>query len=102
MTLSETDLHENDVVFVSFASAGRDADADVRPDEFDISRPAFRHLSFGHGRHGCPGSQIAKEQVRITLEILIRELPGLRLARTDVTMAPTLIHRSPEELFLAW
>ncbi|MEV2266884.1 cytochrome P450 [Nonomuraea africana] len=102
VSLSGTELHEDDVVFVSFASAGRDADAHERPDEFDISRPALRHVSFGHGPHGCPGSQLAKEQMRITLEILIRELPGLRLARTDVTMAPTLIHRSPEALHLAW
>ncbi|GAA3471521.1 cytochrome P450 Cyp144 [Nonomuraea roseola] len=102
VTLSGTELNENDVLFVSFASAGRDADANARPDEFDITRPALRNLSFGHGPHGCPGSQLAKEQVRITLEMLIRDLPGLRLARTDVTMAPTLIHRSPEELFLAW
>jgi cytochrome P450 len=102
VTLGETELHADDVIFISFGSAGRDADADLRPDEFDISRQAFRHLSFGHGPHGCPGSQIAKEQVRITLEILIRDLPGLRLARTDVTMVPTLIHRSPEKLFLAW
>ncbi|MET7999898.1 cytochrome P450 [Nonomuraea glycinis] len=101
VTLSGTELHEGEVVFVSFASAGRDADAGVRPDEFDITRPA-RHVSFGHGPHGCPGSQLAKEQVRITLEILIRVLPGLRLARTDVTMAPTLIHRAPEALFLTW
>ncbi|WP_113702076.1 cytochrome P450 [Nonomuraea lactucae] len=102
VTLSGTELHENDVLFVSFASAGRDADAIARPDEFDIARPAFRHVSFGHGPHSCPGSQLAKEQVRITLEKLVRELPGLRLARTNVTMAPTLIHRSPEALFLTW
>ena len=102
VTLGETELRANDVVFVSFASAGRDADANARPDEFDIGRQAFRHLSFGHGPHGCPGSQLAKEQVRITLEILLRELPGLRLARTDITMAATLIHHSPEALFLAW
>ncbi|MEU7001464.1 cytochrome P450 [Nonomuraea sp. NPDC046570] len=102
VTLSGTELHEDDVVFVSFASAGRDADATARPDEFDITRPAFRHLSFGYGPHGCPGSQLAKEQVRISLEILLRELPGLRLAHTDITMAPTLIHHSPEALFLTW
>ncbi|NUW44420.1 cytochrome P450 [Nonomuraea rhodomycinica] len=102
VTLGGTRLRRDDVVFVSYASAGRDADPATRPDTFDITRPAARHLSFGHGAHGCPGSQLAREQVRITLEILIRELPGLRLERADVTMAPTLIHRSPEELHLTW
>ncbi|MEU7894846.1 cytochrome P450 [Nonomuraea sp. NPDC049152] len=102
VTLSGTQLEEDDVVFVSFASAGRDADANARPDEFDITRPAFRQLSFGHGPHGCPGSQLAKEQARITLQTLMRELPGLRLADEEVGMALTLIHRSPEAVFLTW
>ncbi|MET7459132.1 cytochrome P450 [Nonomuraea sp. NPDC005501] len=102
VTLGGTELHRDDMVFVSFASAGRDADPDTHPDTFDIARPVARHLSFGHGPHGCPGSHLAKEQVRITLELLVRELPGLRLDRTDVTMAPTLIHRSPEALHLTW
>ncbi|MEV0194923.1 cytochrome P450 [Nonomuraea sp. NPDC050691] len=102
VTFGGTKLRRDDVVFVSYASAGRDADPTTRPDIFDITRPVSRHLSFGHGPHGCPGSQLAKEQVRITLEILVRELPGLRLERADVTMAPTLIHRSPEALHLTW
>ena len=59
-------------------------------------------MSFGFGVHACPGSHLAREQARITLEILTRELPGLRLARDDVRMAATLVHRVPEELFLLW
>ncbi|MFD1932009.1 MULTISPECIES: cytochrome P450 [Nonomuraea] len=102
VTLSGTRLDEDDVLFVSFASAGRDADANARPDEFDITRPASRQLSFGHGPHGCPGSQLAKEQAQITLRTLMRELPGLRLADEDVRMSPTLIHRSPEAVHLTW
>ncbi|MER7503644.1 cytochrome P450 [Nonomuraea pusilla] len=97
-----TELGEGDVVFVSYASAGRDAEPESRPNEFDITRPASRHLSFGFGPHGCPGTHLAKEQVRITLELLLRELPGLRLADQEVVMAPTLIHRSPEALHLEW
>ncbi|MGW0483093.1 cytochrome P450 [Nonomuraea sp. NPDC003214] len=102
VTLAGTELRKDDVLFVSYASAGRDADPATRPDVFDIGRAPLRSLSFGHGPHGCPGSQLAKEQVRITLEILMREFPGLRLARDEVTMAPTLIHRSPEALHLTW
>ncbi|WP_231618613.1 cytochrome P450 [Nonomuraea sp. SBT364] len=102
VTLGGTELRKDDVVFVSYASAGRDADPGARPDVFDIGRTPLRSLSFGHGPHGCPGSQLAKEQVRVTLEILMREFPGLRLARAEVSMAPTLIHRSPEALHLTW
>ncbi|WP_432925302.1 hypothetical protein ACQPZZ_32240 [Microbispora sp. CA-135349] len=66
-------------------------------------RSAPRCCTFGHGVHSCPGAQLAREQVLITLEILTRRLPGLRLAADrPVVMAPTLIHRGPEELWLTW
>ncbi|MEV0822183.1 cytochrome P450 [Nonomuraea rubra] len=102
LALSGTKLAEGDTVFVSFGSAGRDATVFDRPDTFDLAREPVRHLSFGHGVHGCPGSLLAREQLRITLELLVRELPGLHLAGEDVTMAATLIHRAPERLLLTW
>jgi cytochrome P450 len=61
-------------------------------------------VAFGHGAHGCPGSQLAREQLRLTIELFARRLPGLRLDenKPPVVMRPTLIHRSPEALHLAW
>ncbi|GAA2296264.1 cytochrome P450 [Actinomadura luteofluorescens] len=96
-----TDLPAGAEVFVSFAATGRDPRAHDRPDEFDITRAPARHLAFGHGVHACPGSQLAREQVRVTLEELTARLPGLR-AEEPVEMLPSLIHRSPRELFLTW
>ncbi|MFD0904380.1 cytochrome P450 [Actinomadura sediminis] len=101
VTLAGTDLPAGAAVFVAFGAAGRDPAVHDRPDEFDITRPPARHLSFGHGAHACPGAHLAREQVRITLETLTRELPGLRLEE-PVEMTPSLIHRSPAELFLTW
>ncbi|WP_407941214.1 cytochrome P450 [Nonomuraea cypriaca] len=97
-----TRLREGETVFVSFGSAGRDEAVFERPDEFDIAREPARHLSFGHGVHACPGAFLAREQLRVTLELLVRELPGLRPATGDVAMSATLIHRAPEELHLTW
>ncbi|MEV0667325.1 cytochrome P450 [Actinomadura luteofluorescens] len=96
-----TDLPAGAEVFVAFASTGRDPRAHDRPDEFDITREPARHLAFGHGVHACPGSQLAREQLRVTLEELTSRLPGLRVEE-PVEMLPSLIHRSPRELFLTW
>ncbi|TDD38827.1 cytochrome P450 [Actinomadura sp. KC06] len=101
VALAGTELPEGAEVFVAFAATGRDPDAHDRPDTFDITREPARHLAFGHGAHACPGAQLAREQVRITLETLTTELPGLRLDG-PVEMLPSLIHRSPKELFLTW
>ncbi|WP_060882869.1 cytochrome P450, partial [Streptomyces caniscabiei] len=104
VTLAGTELPAGTPVFLAFAGANRDASRHPRPDDFDITRHAgSRHLSFGLGTHTCPGSQLAREQLRLTLEQLTSRLPDLRLAEgRRITMRPTLIHRSPERLDLVW
>ncbi|WAZ24975.1 cytochrome P450 [Streptomyces cinnabarinus] len=103
VTLAGTELPAGAALFVAFGAANRDPERHPRPDAFDITRAPGRHLAFGLGAHGCPGSQLAREQLRITLEALTRRLPGLRLAEDDpVTMRPTMIHRSPYRLRLTW
>ncbi|MFI6048589.1 cytochrome P450 [Streptomyces violascens] len=103
VVLSGTELPVGAVVFVAYGSANRDPSRHERPDVFDITRPPARHLAFGYGVHGCPGSALAREQLRVTLELLTARLPGLRLAEErPVVMRPTMIHRSPEELPLVW
>ncbi|MFE0256247.1 cytochrome P450 [Streptomyces sp. NPDC059010] len=103
VTLAGTELPPGEEVFVAFGGANRDPARHARPDEFDITRAPERHLAFGFGVHGCPGAQLAREQLRLTLEELTRRLPGLRLALDHpVTMRPTMIHRSPYRLHLTW
>ncbi|MFJ7044526.1 cytochrome P450 [Streptomyces sp. NPDC101112] len=104
VTLAGTELPAGSPVFLAFGGANRDGSRHPDPDDFDITRTAAaRHLSFGLGVHACPGSTLAREQLRITLELLTRRLPGLRLADDQrIVMRPTLIHRSPETLDLVW
>ncbi|NUT27167.1 MAG: cytochrome P450 [Streptomyces sp.] len=103
VTLAGTELPAGEAVFVAFGGANRDPDRHARPDEFDITRSPERHLAFGFGVHGCPGAQLAREQLRLTLTELTRRLPGLRLAADHpVSMRPTMIHRSPHRLHLTW
>ncbi|MFF4116085.1 cytochrome P450 [Streptomyces sp. NPDC001714] len=104
VTLAGTELPAGAELFVAFGAANRDASRHPRPDAFDITRAApARHLAFGFGAHACVGAQLAREQLRITVDELTRRLPDLRLAEgRPVTMRPTMIHRSPEELHLIW
>lgn len=103
VTLAGTELPAGATLFVAYGAANRDEERYERPDTFDITRAPGRHLAFGLGVHSCPGSQLAREQLRLTLEELTRRLPGLRLAQDrPVTMRPTMIHRSPYALHLTW
>lgn len=103
VTLAGTELPAGATVFLAYGSANRDPARHQDPDTFDITRPRPqpRHLAFGHGPHGCPGSQLARIQLRVTLEVFTGRLPDLRPAEDhEPPMLPTLIHRSPERLLL--
>lgn len=105
VTVAGTELPEGAPVFVAYGSANRDEQRHDRPAVFDITRPVSRqHVAFGHGTHGCPGSQLAREQLGLTIALFARRLPGLRIdqERPPVVMRPTMIHRSPQELHLSW
>ncbi|MET7483905.1 cytochrome P450 [Streptomyces sp. NPDC005538] len=103
VVLAGTELPAGAALFVAFGAANRDERRHARADTFDITRTSSRHLAFGFGVHSCPGSQLAREQLRLTLEELTRRLPGLRLAEDrPVVMRPTMIHRSPYVLRLTW
>ncbi|GAA5146092.1 cytochrome P450 [Pseudonocardia eucalypti] len=63
------------------ASANRDERAFERADEFDLDRDRVqvrKHLSFGHGIHMCLGSALARMELKIAFETLLRRLPNLR------------------------
>ncbi|NEA60896.1 cytochrome P450, partial [Streptomyces sp. SID13666] len=80
VTLAGTELPAGATLFIAFGAANRDGERYPGPDEFDITRTPVRHLAFGFGAHACPGSQLAREQLRLTLQELTGRLPGLRLA----------------------
>jgi cytochrome P450 len=69
-------------LLVLLGAANRDEEKFERADEFRVPRNDGRgHLAFGFGKHFCIGSQIAREEARMTLSILRARLPGIRLAK---------------------
>lgn len=65
----------------------RDATVFEGPNRFDILRPnANQHLSFTHGPHFCLGSSLARAELRIGLESLLRRFPKLEVAVDDANL----------------
>jgi len=61
-------------------SANRDHRAFERPFDFDISRSPNPHLGFGWGVHVCLGSMLARLEMRVAYEALLRRVGGFALA----------------------
>jgi len=66
-------------VLLSWASANRDADAFSDPDDFVFDRPNNRHLSFGAGPHRCLGAHLARLELEVVLEEMLRRIPPWRV-----------------------
>ncbi len=61
-------------------SANQDAAVFADPGEFDITRTANPHLTFSAGPHFCIGAALARAELRIATQSLLRRFPDLRLA----------------------
>lgn len=80
VTLGGIDLCAGDRVLMVFASGNRDETVFVEPDVFDPARPHNRDLTFGYGRHRCLGESLAKLEIQIVVEEMLRQVPDFTLA----------------------
>ena len=61
-------------------SANRDQAAFTRADSFDLARSPNDHLAFGHGEHFCLGANLARLELRVILDEVLRRIPDIELA----------------------
>lgn len=74
-------INQGDKVVIWYISANRDADVFTNPYDFDITRQPNEHLTFGGGGpHFCLGANLARLEIRLMFEEIIRRLPDLQLA----------------------
>jgi cytochrome P450 len=78
-------------VLMWYPSANRDEDVFPEPDRFDVERTPNEHLAFGHGEHFCLGASLARLELRVMFEELLRRLPDLRLAAPPERLHSTFI-----------
>ncbi|WP_432888727.1 cytochrome P450 [Kribbella sp. CA-245084] len=64
----------------SMASANRDERIFEDAGEMDLTRSPNVHLAFGAGPHSCIGQSLARTELQVVLEVLLRRLPTLELA----------------------
>jgi len=76
--LSGQQIRSGDKVVLYYASANRDEDVFDKASVFDIKREKNPHVSFGAGTHFCLGATLARMEIRILFEELLRRFPEMR------------------------
>lgn len=73
-------IKEGQKVVMYYASANRDEDVFPDGDRFDVGRTPNEHLAFGVGQHFCLGTSLARLEIKLVFEELLRRLPDIELA----------------------
>lgn len=103
VTIGGVTIPEGAKLFVATASANHDPRHFENPDEVDIYRDnASEHLTFGYGAHQCMGKNIARMEICVLIEALVRRIPGLRLADQTFSYLPNTSFRGPEAVWVEW
>ena len=74
-------LQKGQQVYLVYGAANLDPSEFPDPHEWDIDRPNVqRHVTFGSGHHHCLGSHLARLELKVSLQEILRRLPDFRLA----------------------
>lgn len=83
-----------DVVYVTIAAANRDPRRWSHPDRFEVSRESKSHLAFGYGPHLCLGAPLARLEMKVAIEQLLRLAPEYRLR--NIAFSDSISVRGPQ------
>ena len=73
-------IAKGDKVVIFYPSANRDEEVFPNADQLDVGRTPNEHLAFGIGEHFCLGANLARLEIRIIFEEILRRLPDIELA----------------------
>jgi cytochrome P450 family 142 subfamily A polypeptide 1 len=83
VVVRDQQVREGDQLMLFYPSANRDEDVFDEPHRFDVTRDPNPHVAFGFGTHFCLGAALARLEVRVMFEELLRRLGDFELAAEE-------------------
>lgn len=90
---------EGDIALIMVPAANRDPNVMENPNVFDIRRKKARHFVFGFGPHFCTGAQLARMEMTIALETLVKRIGSFRLVE-EPPRDPVTKGETPQQLLI--
>ena len=90
-------LAKGQSVLMVYPSANRDAEVYDDPDTFRVDRNPT-HLGFGVGTHFCLGANLARMEMRVAFEQLLRRLPDMEYSAGGPVIKPAALVRACMEM----
>jgi cholest-4-en-3-one 26-monooxygenase len=79
-TFHGAQLKKGEKIMLLFESANFDEQVFDDPENFSIDRYPNNHVAFGFGTHFCLGNQLARLELTLMQERLLKRLPDMKLA----------------------
>ena len=90
-------LQEGDELLLMYPSANRDPRHFEAADTYDVQRQHNQHVAFGWGTHFCLGASVARLEIRLMFEELMKRVPDMQLAPgATPRFMPNCFARSPD------
>ena len=91
-------VKRGDSVLLPFPAANRDPEVFPDADKVIIDREENRHVAFGLGIHRCLGSNLARLELRVAVEVFIQRFPKFELANPSAVTWSLGQVRGPRKL----
>ena len=99
--ISGKQMKKGQEVCLMYPSANRDSEMYDDPDTFQVERNA-PHLGFGIGSHFCLGANLARMEMRVTFEEVLRRLPDMEYSRGGPEFIPSCLVRSCSHMWVRY
>ena len=95
-------MKEGDRLLMNFPAANRDPRKFENPDQVILDRENNPHIAFGVGIHRCAGSNLARMEMKVSIQEFLKRIPDFKLEDPDaVTWAGGQV-RGPRKMGLVF
>lgn len=92
-------ISAGDQILLLYGAANRDPRTFSDPDMLDVTRSHNRHVAFGFGTHVCLGAHLARLEISVMFDELLRRMPDWELIDPDEpTIMPATFARAYDRI----